>query len=102
MLSGAFIAFILIREGLSGIRKKDILGNKDDWKLGIWWERVLKFFIPIAATVLLVWWLSLAAQVDQWFNPFSAYSLMTCLAQWAIILIILVLINRWINKRMRN
>lgn len=101
MLSGACFAFILIRQGLSNIRKNEILGNKDDWRLGIWWERVLKFFIPIAATVLLVWWLSLSAMVDKWYDPFSTFSLMTCLVQWAIIISILVFINRWIVKMMR-
>ena len=101
MLSGAFMAFIFIRHGLSKIRKVEILGNKDDWKLGVWWEMVMKFFIPIAATVLLVWWLSLSATVDQWFNPLSTYSLMTCLAQWAIIMTILVMMNRWILKQMK-
>ncbi|MCP4311522.1 MAG: sodium-dependent transporter [Bacteroidetes bacterium] len=101
MLSGAFMAFIFIRHGLSSIRKVEILGNKDDWKLGVWWELVMKFFIPIAATVLLVWWLSLSATVDQWFNPLSTYSLTTCLAQWAIIMTILVMMNRWILRQMK-
>ena len=100
MLSGAFMAFIFIRHGLSKLRKVEILGNKDDWKLGIWWEMVMKFFIPFAATVLLVWWLSLSATVDQWFNPLSTYSLMTCLVQWAIIMSIFVMMNRWILKHM--
>ncbi len=102
ILSGAFIAFILIRQGLSNLRKKEIQGNRDDWKLGAWWELVLKFFIPIAAIVLLGWWLSLSATGGQWFNPLSTYSLLTCLMQWTIILTIFVLINRWINKRMGN
>ncbi len=100
MLSGAFMAFIFIRHGLSNLRKVDIMGNNDDWKLGTWWEIVMKFFIPLAATVLLVWWLSLSATVDQWFNPLSTYSLMTCLVQWAIIMTILVMMNRWILKQM--
>lgn len=102
MISGAFIAFILIREGLANVRQNEILTNKDDWRLGIWWERIMKFFIPIAAVVLLVWWLSLSASVDDWFNPFSAYSLMTCLTQWLIVLFILLLLNNWINKRMNS
>ncbi len=100
MLSGAFMAFILIRQGLSNLRKLEILGNKEDWKLGVWWEMVLKYFIPIAATILLAWWLSMSATVDQWFNPLSKYSIMTCLAQWTIIMSILVMMNRWILKQM--
>ncbi len=102
ILSGAFIAFIIIRQGLTNLRKVEILGNNDDWRLGIWWERVMKFFIPIAATVLLAWWLSLSATVDQWYNPLSIYSLMTCLLQWAIVLTAFALLNRWICKKMSN
>lgn len=101
MLSGAFMAFILIRQGLSKLRKVEILSNKDDWKLGVWWEMVLKYFIPMAAVVLLGWWLSLSATVDQWFNPLSKYSIMTCLVQWAIIMSILAMMNRWILKQMK-
>jgi len=102
MLSVALIAFILIRQGLSNLRKVDILGNKDDWRIGKWWERVMKYFIPVAASVLLIWWLSLSALVDQWYNPFKSYSLMTCLAQWAFVLFVLVLLNRRIYKKMKN
>lgn len=102
MLSGAFIAFIMIKEGVSKMRKNEILSNKDDWNLGRWWEIIMKYFIPIAAIVLLIWWLSLSASVDDWFNPFSAFSLMTCLVQWAVVVGVFVLLNKWINKRMNR
>ncbi len=102
MLSGAFIAFILIRLGLSNLRKIEIMGNKDDWKIGKWWEIVMKFFIPVAAVLLLGWWLSQAAMVDQWYNPLKSFSLMACLTQWAFVLIILILLNRWIYKKINK
>lgn len=102
ILSGAFIAFILIRHGITGLRKTEILGNPYDWKLGAWWEMVMKFFIPAAAVLLLAWWLSLSGMVDQWYNPLSAYSLMTCMAQWTIVIVIFVMLNKWIHKKMSN
>ncbi|MFC1557575.1 sodium-dependent transporter [candidate division KSB1 bacterium] len=98
ILSGAFVAFMVIRHGIIDLRKKELI-DKNDWHLGKWWDIVLKFFIPIAAAVLLVWWLSQSAVVEQWYNPFSSYSIMTCLFQWAVILAALFMVNHWIVKK---
>jgi len=98
MLAGAFVAFMVIIYGTAVIREKDLI-DKHDWKLGKWWDIILKLFVPIAASVLLVWWLSQSAVVDQWYNPFNSYSIMTCLFQWAVILGIFVTLNRWIIKK---
>jgi NSS family neurotransmitter:Na+ symporter len=98
MLAGAFVAFMVIKYGTAVIREKDLV-DKQDWKLGKWWEIVLKLFIPIGALVLLIWWLSQSAAVEEWYNPFSSYSLMTCLVQWAIFLGIFAALNRWIIKK---
>lgn len=101
MISGAFIAFIAIRYGISRLRLKETHLNDNDWKLGRWWELILKFFVPFAAAVLLVWWLSLSATVyapDQWYNPFNPFSVMTCLLQWLLMLGLFLFSNDWISR----
>ena len=100
MISGAFVAIVVIQHGIRKIRENEILADTNDWRLGRWWEWVLKYFIPIAALTLLVWWLSLSATVDQWYNPLNAYSIMTCLVQWSLVIGILLILNRWIGNRM--
>jgi NSS family neurotransmitter:Na+ symporter len=102
MLAGAFVAIMVIKHGAEQLRQNDILIEKNDWRLGKWWVIVIKYIIPIAALILLIWWLSLSATVDQWYNPFKSYSLMTCLVQWIIILGILFYLNKWIAGKIKS
>ena len=56
------------------------------------------FVNPVIA-VLLGWWLYQAASVyapERWFDPFDPFSVMTCLAQWGIMLTIFVIFNKQI------
>jgi len=98
MLSGAFVAFIVIKYGAEKIRIEE-LTNKNDISLGKWWDIIIKYFIPAAALVLLVWWLAQAATVDQWYNPFRSYSLMTCILQWLVMIALFISLNRWIVRK---
>ncbi|MCK5148609.1 sodium-dependent transporter [bacterium] len=100
MVSGAFVAITLMRHGISKIRIEEILTDPSDWKLGRWWDLNIKYFISIAASILLIWWFTMASSTDQWWNPFSSFSIATCLAQWAVILTILGILNRWIGENL--
>jgi neurotransmitter:Na+ symporter, NSS family len=105
MLSGAMVAFAVIRFGVEKIRRQEILPDKTDWQLGRWWNGDLKYIVPLSAFVLLVWWLSLSATVyapDEWYNPLNLYSVMTCLMQWGIVTGVLLLLNSWFVKRMQG
>lgn len=102
MISGAFVAFSVIKQGISKIRKEINL-TENDWVLGSWWDITIRLFIPSAAIILLVWWLFQSATVfapDQWYNPFNPFSVMTCLAQWFIMSGIFILYNRRIANSM--
>jgi NSS family neurotransmitter:Na+ symporter len=99
MISGAFVAFTIVRNGARQIRTVD-LADPGDWTLKVWWERVITYFIPIAAFILLVWWLVQSASTERWYNPLESFSIMTCLVQWTLIIVILLLLNRWMNQRM--
>ena len=97
MISGAFVAVIVLRHGIRRLREGEILGDPNDWQLGRWWEWNLRWFVPAAALVLLVWWLSLSATVyapDQWYNPLNTSSVMTCIVQWSLVIGVLLLLNR--------
>lgn len=102
MISGAFVAFAVIKQGISKIRKEINL-TENDWALGSWWNITIRLFIPFAAIILLVWWLFQSATVfapDQWYNPFNPFSVMTCLAQWIVMSGIFILYNRRIANCM--
>lgn len=97
MISGALIAALIIKQGPSNVRAE--LNTVDsDRKLGKWWVYVISFFIPIAAFVLLIWWLVQSFVPGEWYNPFSEFSFMSCIFQWSIVLILLLIFNKRIAK----
>ena len=102
MISGAFIAFTVIRHGASRFRTESIDNQPHDWNAGPLWDTAIRFVIPTLAVVLLGWWLYQAASVyspDRWFDPFDPFSVMTCLVQWGIALVVFILLNRWVARR---
>lgn len=104
MISGAFVAFACVKYGVNKLRDQ-IIEIRTDWDPGKWWNFELKIFVPVAALILLVWWMSLSATVyspDQWYNPFDAFSVMSCIVQWLLVLLFFVLFNKWISNKMIN
>ncbi len=101
MISGAFVAFAMIKYGVTKMREEELTEIEDhDWVLGTWWDKVLTFFVPAAAFILLFWWLYQSATVyspDEWYNPFNPYSVMTCFVQWAIALVGFIIFNKRIS-----
>jgi len=102
MISGAFIAFAVIRHGATRFRTENIDNQPHDWNAGPLWDTMIRFVIPTLAVVLLGWWLYQAASVyapDRWFDPFDPFSVMTCLTQWGVVLILLIVLNRKVARR---
>ncbi|MDH5242305.1 MAG: sodium-dependent transporter, partial [Gammaproteobacteria bacterium] len=102
MISGAFVAFAVIRHGATRFRQECIDNQSDDWRAGPVWDKLISLVIPLLAAVLLGWWLYQAAAVyapDRWFDPLDPFSLMTCLVQWSVPLIVFILLNRWMAQK---
>ena len=102
MISGAFIAFAVIRQGASRFRTESIDHQPHDWNAGPLWDLLIRFVIPTLATVLLGWWLYQAGSVyapERWFDPLNPFSIMTCLTQWGIVLFLLILLNKRVARR---
>ena len=100
IISGIFIALTASKFGIQNLRKDFIYEN--DWIPGRWWDFSIKYFIPLASTLLILWWLFLSATVfapKNWFNPFNPFSVMTCLMQWGIAAVVLVMLNGWMAKK---
>ena len=93
MISGAMIAAMIIKQGANEIRG-EINSVVEDKKLGRWWNYNITWFIPIAALILLIWWLAQSFVPGEWFNPFRQFSFMSCIFQWGIVLLLLLIYNR--------
>ncbi len=103
MISGAFIAFLCIRCGAERFRREVINLETRDITLGRWWDHVIRFVIPVECVVLLAWWMFLSASVyapESWYDPFSTYSVATCVFQWGMIMVVLLALNRFMSKRL--
>ena len=102
MISGAFMALVIIRHGARQFRKETIDGLPNDWNAGRYWDRVVTYVIPTLAIVLLVWWLYLSATVyapNTWYDPFDSFSVMSCLVQWTAAMVVFFLLRRWMSRR---
>lgn len=102
IISGAFVAFAVIRYGARRFRTDVISGGEGDWDAGRGWDRVVTYLVPIQAIVLLTWWLYLSATAyapETWFDPFDPYSVMTCLVQWGAAAGLFILLNNWFVRR---
>ena len=102
MISGAFIAFAVIRHGATRFRAENIDNQPQDWNATPVWDTLIRIVIPTLAVALLAWWLYQAATVyapERWFDPFDPFSVMTCLTQWGVVLALLIVLNRRLAAR---
>ena len=105
MISGAFVAFVVIKYGPAYLRREEINTTPGDWGVSKRWDLTIRYLIPLQAIILLVWWLYLSATEyapDTWYDPFDKYSVMTCLVQWAAVALAMMLANRWMVKRLKR
>ncbi len=104
MISGAFIAIAIMKLGVKQMTL-DLATIQNDWKLGRWLIYEMKYVIPVSAFILLFWWLYQSVTVfapEAWYNPFNAFSLMTCVVQWLIVLTLFIVFNRWISRKTKT
>jgi neurotransmitter:Na+ symporter, NSS family len=95
ILSGAFISFSIIKYGVDKFRIEVINGYGSDVKIGRWYNFVIGILVPIQVLILISWWLISSIGWDaEWWNPFHAENFGTVIFQWTIILILFVLLNK--------
>ncbi len=104
ILSGSFFTVMVIRFGVRKFRKEFINVVKGDLVAGKWFEKVVKYLIPIEALTLIVWWLyrSIEWNPQGWYNPLQADSLGTCIFQWILAIGLLVMLNGLIVKKLQQ
>jgi len=105
MVSGFFFALAVVIYGAKNFRKKLINQIGNDINVGKWYEYLIKYIVPLEFIVLIIWWFwqaigwSKEPDTAPWWHPFGAGSLGTCLFQWAIVIVLLIILNKTINNR---
>ena len=93
MISGLFVSVAVSRYGPSRFRANFLKGSLD---IGPSFDWVMRYLIPLQFVVMFGWWMYQAVAVYDpvaWWNPLRTYSLATCLVQWGLALLILVIFN---------
>jgi NSS family neurotransmitter:Na+ symporter len=66
-------------------------------RAGLLFEWILKYLIPLEFVVMFGWWMYQAAAVYDptgWWNPVHIFSVGTCVMQWGVALLLMVVLNR--------
>ncbi|TYP57781.1 sodium-dependent transporter [Thermosediminibacter litoriperuensis] len=94
LVSGLLVAFALTKYGLRKARIEDI-NPVSDIKIGVWWDYCIRIF-PLLFAIIFGWWVyqEFTWYPDSWWNPFEVYSPATMFAQWAIIIVVLIALNK--------
>ncbi|MCP5470392.1 MAG: sodium-dependent transporter [Chlamydiales bacterium] len=100
IINGLFMAFGVIRYGVNKFRKEVINSVEGDFNMGKGYNFVLGVLIPVQGIILLGWYFYRGiTDIQNWWDPFTVFSLGTILFQWGIGLICFLLLNRWMSAR---
>ncbi|MFK7848482.1 MAG: sodium-dependent transporter [Rhodothermales bacterium] len=104
MISGAMVAFAVIKYGPGHLRREEVNATPGDWGVGKGWGIIIRYAIPLQAIILLGWWLYVVATTpgSSWYDPTEMNSLMNFAVQWGAALIFFMLINRWLVARLKK
>ena len=105
LLSGGLVAMAAIRLGPRNIRTNWINGPGSDWKVGRWFDFVVTWLIPAQLLVLLAWWFAQSVTKyapHSWYKPWERYSVATCLVQWGLAFLVLVLLGGILARRIHR
>jgi len=99
-VSGLFVAIALMKHGLKKVQDEYINTPWTDFKVGAWWRICITLF-PVMFAVIFGWWVyqSITWYPDNWMAPFEVFSVGTILLQFGILLIIALLTNNLLVKK---
>ena len=99
LLSGFFIIFAAWKYGVERLRT-ELLNPSADIPMGRWWSITITYISPLVFIGLTCWWLyrGIADNPETWWQPFAVFSTMTIVWQWAVLLVIVLLLNRFLSR----
>lgn len=93
LLGGLCAATAVLKYGVRRGRRD--IDSVSDIRIGWWWQLCIYAF-PVMFAVLFGWWILQAIGEAEWWNPFQEFSLGTLLVQWSLVVIVLLLLNRFL------
>lgn len=96
LLGGLCAAVAMLKYGVERARQE--IDATSDFRIGQWWSWCIRLF-PVMFALLFGWWIMQAVSTEGWWNPFRTFNLGTLLLQWGLLLIVMLLINRFLSNR---
>lgn len=99
MVSGFLFAFAVLKYGVTRWRETFVNTEDSDIRIGAWWDWAIRL-VAVQAVVLAGWWLWSARGADftaTW-TLFSSYNVGSVVIQWAVVLVLLLLLNRFLAR----
>lgn len=102
LCSGFFFAVLMRRVGMQRFCS-ELLPIHSPFHRGVF-KFIVFWLIPLEFFVLLAWWFYQSVTWDAagWWNPLNTLSIGTCLVQWGLLLFVLILANRRMNRRLEG
>lgn len=100
LLGGLCVAIAMMKYGVERARKE--MDAVSDIRVGKWWN-VCIYAFPVMFVLLFGWWIQQALEdVPEPWNPFVSFSLGTMLLQWGALLVIMLILNRFLNNKVMS
>lgn len=98
LLAGLCAAIAMLKYGVPRAARE--IDKVSDIKAGRLWSICIYAF-PVLFVALFGWWITQAVDVPNWWNPFAEFTLGTMVLQWGVVLVVLLLLNRWLARKVR-
>jgi NSS family neurotransmitter:Na+ symporter len=102
MVSGSFFIFLVLKIGPRKFREQIITKAEHKVRLGRAFDFLVMFVLPLQLIAMLVWWFwdSYKGDPENWLSITGRFSVGTVLFQWGIALIVFILFNRIISRKL--
>lgn len=97
IVSGLLLSLAAVRYGVDKFRR-ELINTGHGLKLGRWFNLIVAILLPLQALVLIGWWFYQTAGAD-WWNPFATANPGTCLFQWGVAVVFLLIVGIPIARR---
>ncbi len=105
LVNGLLFSLAVRRFGIRRFREQVInIPDNKDIRLGKIFEPLILWGIPFQFVALITWWLYRSVTWDpvNWWNPFSSFSIGTCLFQWGLIAVLMIILGPGLASRLKK
>ncbi|MEL6252203.1 MAG: sodium-dependent transporter [Bacteroidota bacterium] len=104
MVAGLFFTLSIRKYGIRKFREEQINHPDSQIKVGRWWDIVIGYIAPLEMILLMAWFFygNISANPDSWYHIFSTDNTGTVLFQFALVIGVLLLLNKWMVKKIEE